>query len=60
MDIKDVLTAYLDDLEYNSSSLSKMNNVTNGTPYFYYEHEMHEYIEKVKALIETLKSEEKN
>lgn len=57
MDIKDVLEAYLDDLEYNSSSLSKMNNATGGTPYFYYEYEMHEYIEKVKTLIETLESE---
>lgn len=54
MDIKDVLEAYLGDLEHNSSSLNKMNNATSGTPYFYYEHEMHEYIEEVKTLIETL------
>jgi hypothetical protein len=28
MDIKDVLEAYLGDLEYNSSSLSRMNYAT--------------------------------
>jgi len=56
MDIKDVLEAYLGDLEYNSSSLSSMNHATGGTPYFYYEHEMHEYIEGVKSLIKTLEN----
>jgi hypothetical protein len=54
MDIKDVMTAYLGDLEYNSSSLSKMNHATDGTQYFDTEQEMHEYIEGVKSLIKTL------
>jgi hypothetical protein len=52
--IKDVLEAYLGDLEYNSSSLSKMNYVTDGTSHFDTEVEMLQYIEGVKSLIKTL------
>ena len=58
MDIKDVMTAYLGDLQYNSSSLSKMNYATDGTQYFDTEVEMHEYIEGVKSLIKTLEKDE--
>jgi hypothetical protein len=54
MDIKDVMTAYLGDLQYNASSLSRMNHATDGTQYFDTEVEMHEYIEGVKSLIKTL------
>jgi hypothetical protein len=54
MDIKDVMTAYLGDLQHNSSSLSKMNHATAGTQYFDTEQEMYEYIEGVKSLIKTL------
>jgi hypothetical protein len=54
MDIKDVLEAYLGDLEYNASSLSRMNHATDGTRYFDTEVEMHEYIEGVKSLIKSL------
>ena len=54
MDIKDVMTAYLGDLEYNASSLSRMNHATDGTQYFDTEVEMHEYIEGVKSLIKNL------
>ena len=54
MDIKDVMTAYLGDLEYNASSLSRMNHATDGTRYFDTEVEMHEYIEGVKSLIKSL------
>jgi hypothetical protein len=54
MDIKDVLEAYIGDLEYNSSSLSKMNYATGGTRYFDTEVEMLQYIEGVKSLIKTL------
>ena len=56
MDIKDVLEAYLGDLEYNSSSLWKMNHATDGTRYFDTEQEMHEYIKGVKSLIKTLEN----
>jgi hypothetical protein len=56
MDIKDVMTAYLGDLEYNASSLSRMNHATDGTRYFDTEQEMHEYIEGVKSLIKTLEN----
>jgi hypothetical protein len=56
MDIKDVLEAYLGDLEYNASSLSRMNYATDGTRYFDTEQEMHEYIEGVKSLIKTLEN----
>jgi hypothetical protein len=56
--IKDVLDAYFGDLEYNSSSLSKMNHATDGTPHFDTEQEMHEYIEGVKSLIKTLEKDE--
>jgi hypothetical protein len=56
--IKDVLDAYVGDLEYNSSSLSKMNHATDGTQYFDTEVEMHEYIEGVKSLIKTLEKDE--
>ena len=56
MDIKDVMTAYLGDLEYNASSLSRMNHATDGTQYFDTEVEMHEYIEGVKSLIKTLEN----
>jgi len=56
MDIKDVLEAYLGDLEYNASSLSKMNYATGGTRYFDTEQEMYEYIEGVKSLIKTLEN----
>ena len=56
MDIKDVLEAYLGDLEYNSSSLSKMNYATDGTRYFDTEQEMLQYIEGVKSLIKTLEN----
>ena len=52
--IKDVLEAYLGDLEYNASSLSRMNHATDGTPHFDTEQEMHEYIKGVKSLIKTL------
>jgi hypothetical protein len=54
MDIKDVMTAYLGDLEYNASSLSRMNHATDGTQYFDTEQEMLQYIEGVKSLIKTL------
>jgi hypothetical protein len=55
MDIKDVMTAYLGDLEYNASSLSRMNHATDGTQYFDTEAlEMLQYIEGVKSLIKTL------
>ena len=56
MDIKDVLEAYLGDLEYNASSLSKMNYATHGTRYFDTEQEMLQYIEGVKSLIKTLEN----
>jgi hypothetical protein len=56
MDIKDVMTAYLGDLEYNASSLSKMNYATDGTRYFDTEQEMLQYIEGVKSLIKTLEN----
>jgi hypothetical protein len=56
MDIKDVMTAYLGDLQYNASSLSRMNHATDGTQYFDTEVEMHEYIEGVKSLIKTLEN----
>jgi hypothetical protein len=56
MDIKDVMTAYLGDLEYNASSLSRMNHATDGTQYFDTEQEMHEYIKGVKSLIKTLEN----
>jgi hypothetical protein len=56
MDIKDVLEAYLGDLEYNSSSLSRMNYATDGTQYFDTEQEMLQYIEGVKSLIKTLEN----
>jgi hypothetical protein len=56
MDIKDVMTAYLGDLEYNASSLSRMNHATDGTQYFDTEKEMHQYIEEVKSLIKTLEN----
>ena len=58
MDIKDVMTAYLGDLQYNSSSLSKMNHATDGTRYFDTEQEMLQYIEGVKSLIKTLEKDE--
>ena len=58
MDIKDVMTAYLGDLQYNSSSLSKMNYATDGTQYFDTEVEMLQYIEGVKSLIKTLEKDE--
>jgi hypothetical protein len=56
MDIKDVMTAYLGDLQYNASSLSRMNHATDGTQYFDTEQDMHEYIEEVKSLIKTLEN----
>ena len=56
MDIKDVLEAYLGDLQYNASSLSKMNYATDGTRYFDTEQEMHKYIKGVKSLIKTLEN----
>jgi hypothetical protein len=56
MDIKDVMTAYLGDLEYNASSLSRMNHATDGTQYFDTEQEMLQYIEGVKSLIKTLEN----
>ena len=56
MDIKDVMTAYLGDLQYNASSLSRMNHATDGTQYFDTEQEMHEYIKGVKSLIKTLEN----
>jgi hypothetical protein len=56
MDIKDVLEAYLGDLEYNASSLSRMNYATDGTRYFDTEQEMLQYIEEVKSLIKTLEN----
>jgi hypothetical protein len=56
--IKDVLDAYVGDLEYNSSSLSKMNHATDGTRYFDTEVEMLQYIEGVKSLIKTLEKDE--
>ena len=56
MDIKDVLEAYLGDLQYNASSLWKMNHATDGTRYFDTEQEMHEYIKGVKSLIKTLEN----
>ena len=56
MDIKDVLEAYLGDLEYNSSSLSRMYYETDGTQYFDTEQEMLQYIEGVKSLIKTLEN----
>jgi hypothetical protein len=56
MDIKDVLEAYLGDLEYNASSLSRMNYATDGTRYFDTEQEMLQYIEGVKSLIKTLEN----
>jgi hypothetical protein len=56
MDIKDFLEAYLGDLQYNASSMWKMNHATDGTRYFDTEQEMHEYIEEVKSLIKTLEN----